>query len=74
MSGQNKILIVDDDIITRYIAKLIFKDNFEVLEAENGQVAARPPPSGSGFYYLRRIDACHGRLHFSERKEQVYLQ
>lgn len=39
MSGQNKILIVDDDIITRYIAKLIFKDNFEVLEAENGQVA-----------------------------------
>lgn len=39
MSGKNKILIVDDDIITRNIAKLIFKDNFEVLEAENGRSA-----------------------------------
>lgn len=36
MSGKNKILIVDDDMITRNIAKLIFKDNFEVLEAGNG--------------------------------------
>ena len=65
MSGQNKILIVDDDIITRYIAKLIFKDNFEVLEAENGQVALT---------LLDRHRQDHGRLHFSERKEQVYLQ
>lgn len=39
MSGKNKILIVDDDMITRNIAKLIFKDNFEVLEAENGRSA-----------------------------------
>ena len=39
MSGKNKILIVDDDMITRNIAKLIFKNNFEVLEAENGRSA-----------------------------------
>lgn len=39
MSGKNKMIVVDDDIITRNIAKLIFHDNFEVLEAENGQIA-----------------------------------
>lgn len=36
MSGKNKMLIVDDDMITRNIVKLIFQDHFEVLEAENG--------------------------------------
>lgn len=36
MSCKNKMLIVDDDMITRNIVKLIFKDNFEVLESENG--------------------------------------
>lgn len=39
MPGKNKMIVVDDDMITRNIAKLIFQDNFEVLEAENGQVA-----------------------------------
>lgn len=39
MSGKNKMIVVDDDMITRNIAKLIFQDNFEVLEAENGQIA-----------------------------------
>lgn len=36
MSGKNKMMIVDDDMITRNIARLIFEDHFEVLEAENG--------------------------------------
>lgn len=36
MSCKNKMLIVDDDMITRNIVKLIFKDNFEVLESVNG--------------------------------------
>lgn len=39
MSCKNEMLIVDDDIITRNIVKLIFQDNFEVLEAENGAEA-----------------------------------
>jgi len=37
--NKNKFLIVDDDIITRNIAKLIFRDNFEALEAGNGREA-----------------------------------
>lgn len=36
MSGKNKMMIVDDDMITRNIARLIFEDHFEVLEAEHG--------------------------------------
>lgn len=39
MFCKNKMLVIDDDKITRNIVKLIFKDNFEVLEAENGKVA-----------------------------------
>lgn len=39
MSGKNKMMIVDDDMITRNIARLIFEDHFEVLEAENGAEA-----------------------------------
>lgn len=39
MPCKNKMLVVDDDMITRNIVKLIFKDHFEVLEAENGKVA-----------------------------------
>lgn len=36
---NSKMMIVDDDMITRNIVMLIFKDNFEVLEAENGAQA-----------------------------------
>lgn len=36
---NNKILIVDDIDINREILKSIFSDEYEVLEAENGQVA-----------------------------------
>lgn len=41
MSAKNKIMILDDDIITRNIAKLIYQYLFEVLEAENGEIALR---------------------------------
>ena len=39
MPGKNKIMVVDDDAITRNIVKLIFINNFELLEAENGKDA-----------------------------------
>lgn len=39
MLYKNKMLVVDDDAITRNITKLVFKDNFAVLEAANGQEA-----------------------------------
>lgn len=39
MSGKDKMLIVDDDRITRNIVRLIFEGNFEVMEAENGLAA-----------------------------------
>lgn len=39
MSYKNKMLVVDDDMITRHITRMIFQDNFEVLEAENGAEA-----------------------------------
>lgn len=39
MSDKDKMLIVDDDMITRKIVRLIFEDKFEVMEAENGKEA-----------------------------------
>lgn len=52
MPRNRKMLIVDDDMITRNIVKLIFQDNFEVLEAENGQEA------------LKILDDCRQELAF----------
>ena len=39
MEMKNKILIVDDNPINRIVLTEIFKDEFEILEAENGAIA-----------------------------------
>jgi DNA-binding NtrC family response regulator len=39
--NKRKILIVDDELGVRKSLKMIFKDNYEVLEADNGQEALR---------------------------------
>ena len=47
------ILIVDDSELNRAILKEIFKDSYEIMEAENGQECLEKT-SGKQRPYLRR--------------------